>query len=253
MDGFHTRRISTRSPDPMKGIPAGNLLLAALPQETYRQLVVRCKAVELTIGEVLCQQGEPMSNVYFPTDGFISLICSLDERSRLEAALIGVEGMLGASLVLGVNIAHGRATVRGRGSALRLNAVQFARQLKESPALEQTLKHYLHLVTRQFVQIAACSQFHFIEARLARWLLMARDRSRSNEFHLTQDDIAYMLGVRRVSVTTAANALRKRNLIHYYRGTVTILDRRGLETASCQCYGADCWSRGVTRAVTGRA
>lgn len=238
MDGFYARRIKPKSPVAVTGVPAGNLLLAALPAATYRQLISHCEAVELTVGDVLCQQGERLSHVYFPTAGFISLICSIDERSRLEAVLVGAEGMLGVSLVLGVNIAHGCATVQRPGSALRLNAVQFARQLKQSPALEQTLKHYLHVVTRQFVQIAACSRFHLIEARLARWLLMARDRARSDELHLTQENVAHMLNVRRVGITTAANALRKRNLIYYRRGAVTILDRPGMEAASCKCYEA---------------
>lgn len=236
MDGSHARRTNTKSPVVAKA--TGNLLLAALPAATYRELMSRCDCVKLTVGEELCQQGEPLSHVYFPTNGFISLICSIDERSRLEAAPIGVEGMLGVSLVLGPNIAHGRAMVTYPGSAIRLATAPFARQFKQSSALQQILKHYLYVVTRQFEQVSACSRFHLLESRLARWLLMVRDRARSDEFQLTQDHVAYLLGVRRVGVTGAANALRDRNLIHYRRGAVIILDGPGLEAAACKCYGA---------------
>jgi CRP-like cAMP-binding protein len=219
-------------------IRRGNRLLDGLPNAERRKLMARCETVELNFGDVLCERDERMSHVYFPFDSFISLISSTDDHSRLEVGLIGAEGMLGASLILGVNIAPARALVRGPGSALRLDANQFSRATKQSAALEQKLKRYLCVVVSQVARTAACIHFHVIEARLARWLLMTRDRVCSDEFQLTQEEAAYVLGVRRAGITGAAIALQKRRLIRYKRGTVTILDGPGLEGAACQCYAA---------------
>ena len=201
-------------------------------------MIACCEPVQLNCGDVLCEQGERISHVYFPLDSFISLISSIDERSSLEVGLVGAEGMLGVSLLLGVNIALAHALVQGAGSALRLQPAQFSRELKRCPALEQTLKRYLYVFTSQLAQMAACSHTHFIQARLARLLLMRRDQAHSDVFRFTQEVGGSMLGVRRVSITMAACALQKRNLIRYQRGKVTILYGRGLEAASCPCYAA---------------
>jgi CRP-like cAMP-binding protein len=137
--------------------------------------------------------------------------------------------------MLDVNIAPGRGIVQGPGSALRLDAAQFSRHIKRSVALESLLKRYLYIFMSQLAQMATCSRFHLIEARLARLLLMTRDRVHSDEFHLTQEEAARMLGVRRVSICMAAGLLQH-ELIRYSRGSVTILDGAGLQGIACKCY-----------------
>jgi CRP-like cAMP-binding protein len=219
-----------------RGKPCGNELLAALPSTVSRGLIARCEPVDLQFGATVCEQGDRIQHVYFPIDGFVSLISSLDARPRLEVGLVGSEGMLGASLTLGVDVSQLRAIVQGGGSALRMSAPQFSRELQHSPALEAALKRYVYVLMGQLAQMAACTHFHALEARLARWLLMTRDRAHSDTFFITQEFIAYMLGVRRVGVTHAAGALQEHRLIRYTRGNMTILDRRGLEARSCECY-----------------
>jgi CRP-like cAMP-binding protein len=224
---------------PTKSAPAANLLLAALPRKDRQRLLAAGEPVELGFGDILAEPNERIRHVYFPTESFVSLITTIDERANLEVGLVGNEGMLGIWLILGIDVSPLRALVQGAGPALRLNAASFRRELEESSALQRQLKRYLYVVISQFAQTAVCTRFHVVEARLARWLLMTQDRAHSDQFHVTHEFLAYMLGVRRVGVTKAATSLQKRKLIAYSRGNVTILDRAGLKAASCRCYDID--------------
>jgi len=220
-------------------VQATNQLLDALPPTDCEQLLSKCEHIELKFAEVLCRPGERISHVYFPTGSFISLVTPMDGNAGLEVGLIGNEGILGITLMLGVDVAPFHALVQGAGPALRMTASAFLNELGQSATLQQKLKRYLYVSMRQLAQTAACTRFHVVEARLARWLLMTQDRAHSNYFHVTHVFLAYILGVRRVGITKAANALQKRKLISYQRGNITIIDRAGLEAASCGCYRAD--------------
>ena len=220
-------------------VPTANRLLGALPPKDREQLLANCEEIELIFAEVLCRPGELISHVYFPTGSYISLVTTIIGGAGLEVRMIGNEGMIGISLTLGVDIEPFQALVLGAGPALRITAPLFLRELEQSPALQLELMRYLHVSMSQLAQTAACTRFHVVKARLARWLLMTQDRAHSDHFHVTHELMAHMLGVRRVGITKAANSLLKQKLINYRRGDITILDRVGLESVSCECYQAD--------------
>jgi CRP-like cAMP-binding protein len=202
-------------------------------------MLAGCETVELDFGAELCAPGERIARVYFPATSFISLVMPVDRFASLEVGLAGNEGMFGIPLVLGVDVSPLRAVVQGGGQALCMDAARFRRELAHSAPLRRTMNRYVYVQLRQLAQTAACTRFHVVEVRLARWLLMTQDRAHCETFGITQEFIACMLGVRRVGVTKAAMALQTRGLIRYSRGHVTVVDRRGLERASCGCYKAD--------------
>lgn len=218
---------------------AENHLIELLPRKERARLLAICEPVQLELSEVLSEAGTPTRHVYFPTEGFISLVALVDGSPSLEVGMVGREGMVGAQLVLGVVTAPLRSLVQGPGAAWRIGTKAFRSELEHSPALQRGLNRYLYVLMAQFAASAACLRFHQIGARLARWLLMTQDRAHADSFHVTHEFLAYMLGVRRVGITTAASALQRNGLIEYRRGELTVLDRSGLEAAACGCYAAD--------------
>lgn len=218
---------------------AGNRLLAALPNSDRRRIVASCDLVELDLADVLYAAWEPLGCIYFPTTSFISLTIPHGDAAAFEVGLVGREGMLGIALALDGELSPERAVVQGAGTALRLDAAALKSELRRSAALRSEIDRYVHIRLSQLAQSAICAHFHLLESRLARRLLMTQDRAGANTFTATQEVLASKLGVRRVGVTKAASALQKRRLIHYSRGDITVLDRRGLLAASCRCYKVD--------------
>ena len=216
---------------------ANNLIAAVQPKDRVR-ILANCERVELVFGDLLYETDQPIEYVYFPLVGFISMVATLEGHQPLEMGLIGSEGMLGATLALGIDTAPMRAVVQGTGTALRMTEADLIRELRDGPALRRILGLYLYVLMAQLTQSAACTRFHEIEPRLARWLLLTHDRAHADHFHLTHEFLVDMLGVRRSGVSIAAGALQSRKLIHYSRGEISILNRRGLEAASCECYDA---------------
>ena len=217
---------------------SSNSLIDGMPPTDRLRILKQSVPVDLVLGAILCEADRPLHYVYFPLTGFISLVATVGDHPPLEMGLVGSEGLLGVTLVLGVNNARLRGVVQGAGTALRMTSTQVRRELKRSPSLSRVFSRYLYVMIAQLSQTAVCTRFHHIEARLARWLLMTHDRAHGDQFHLTHKFLADMLGVQRSAVTIAAGALQARKLIRYTRGEICILNRRGLEARSCECYEA---------------
>jgi CRP-like cAMP-binding protein len=213
-----------------------NSLLAAIPRAAFRRMLTALEPVDLNFGEVLYEPGQAIQHVYFPCASLVSLLTLADGHLALEVGLIGRDGMVGIPLVLGHKVSAVRALVQGSGTAMRMAAAGFLKEFRRSPLLQRELYRYTHSLMAQISQTAACNRFHVVEKRLARWLLMTHDRVKSDRFRMTHDFLGHMLGVRRVGVTKAAQALQQRDLISYSRGDITVLNRSGLEAATCQCY-----------------
>ena len=206
-----------------------NRLLAALPRTDYRRLLRCLEPVKLAFGKTLYESHSQIQQVYFPNDCFVSMLTTVDADRAAEVGLIGSEGMIGVPMALGVAVSPFRAVVQGEGTAMRMTTADFRRNFSTSVALKREVFLFTHLLMIQ-------NRFHVTTQRMARWLLMTRDRVNSNEFRITQEFLALMLGVRRVGVSMAMGTLRERKVITYRRGTITVLDHPGLVAAACGCY-----------------
>lgn len=227
------RAVSVKSSDPVV-----NRLIERLPRKERRGLLTGGTLMDLAVGDILCEPDQPYRHAYFPLTGFISLVETVRGHQSLEIGMIGNEGVLGATLVLGIGNAPLCGVVQGAGTALRISVPNLRRKLRDSPGLVRALNRYLYVIMAQLSQTATCTRFHDVEARLVRWLLMTHDRVQTDNFHLTHQLLADMLGVRRSAVTIAAGSLQRKGLVRYARGNITVLSRRGLESASCECYAA---------------
>lgn len=222
----------------MSDLPSDNRLLSTLPLVARKRLCAAGESIELLPREILYEAGARLCHVYFPTGGLISTVTPAETCPGIEVDLVGREGMVGISLLMGVAESSLHHIVHGAGGALRISTAGFRRELKRSRALRSTLSRYACVNLYQLAQIAACIRFHTVEQRLARWLLMAYDRSPTAPLRATHLFLAIALGVRRPGITSAAVALQQAGLIHYSRGGITILDRAGLQARACGCYAA---------------
>ncbi|MBA4184220.1 MAG: Crp/Fnr family transcriptional regulator [Acidobacteria bacterium] len=213
-----------------------NRLLAALPGKVYEQFASELEFVPLALGDVLYEAGKPIADIYFPNDGMVSLTSTEDSNAIIEIGVIGSEGMVGIAAFLGGGQMPNRAIVQISGSAMRICAEQFNNGFLSDAGVQKSLLRYTQALMTQISQTAVCNRIHSLEARFTRWLLLSHDRAASDEFMLTQEFIAYMLGASRQSVSEAASRLQDANLIYYVRGKITILDRAKIESATCNCY-----------------
>ncbi len=215
-----------------------NRILAAVPALEYALISKNLTHVDLHLGETLHRAGDTIEQVYFPESGFISALTVLADGSPLEIGLIGAEGVVGASVVLGATASYSETMCQTGGGAYRMPVAAFNNAAAHASHFHGLLLRYVHVFHVQVAQTAACNAHHELGQRLARWLLAAHDRSGVAELSLTQDLIAVMLGVRRSTVSIAASMLQKAGVIRYQHGRITIIDRTGLENAACECYEA---------------
>jgi CRP-like cAMP-binding protein len=213
-----------------------NRLLAGLAPSSYDALLPLLEPVHLEQKQVLAMANEPISHAVFPTTAVISLIVPMENGESVEAATVGLEGMLGLPLFLGDGAAAEEAVVQIEGKALRMPAETFRQVVTETPELQDLLHRYTLALMGQMSRTAGCNRAHPIEERCARWLLLTHDRVGNDTFYLTHEFLAAMLGTRRPSVTIVAGQLQQAGLIRYRRGQLTILDREGLENAACEDY-----------------
>lgn len=217
-------------------LPVVNKILGTLPRSDYQRLLPSLEPVALSVGDVLCEPGDPLRYVYFPCDALLSLLNLVDAQEVYSVALVGRDGMAGGAAVMGTQHSPFRVLVLGAGVALRMKTKVFVQEFRSSELLRDAVLRYVLQLTMQISENAACNRFHLIEERLARWLLMMRDRFSSGHFHITHEMMGHLLGVRRVGVTNAAQSLKQRALIDYSRGAIDIVDATGLKEVACGCY-----------------
>jgi CRP-like cAMP-binding protein len=213
-----------------------NRILKSLPLEEYERLSADLEPVSLTLGEVLCHPDEPITHVYFPNRGTVSIVSDFEDGTSVEVGMVGNEGMFGVCVFLGSISTPLLAQVQLPGDGLRMQTDVLKREFNKGGQLQDLLLRYTQAFITQIAQTAACNRAHPIEGRLAKWLLMCEDRANSKQLELTHEFMATMLGTRRAGVTEAAGGLKSRGLIDYRRGHVSIIDRKGLESVTCECY-----------------
>ncbi len=218
--------------------PLKNQLLASLSSAEYERLLPHLKQVSLTVKEILCQAGDVMKYAYFPLGGMISMLSIQVDGVYVEVGVIGSEGMLGMPIFLGSGIAPNQAIVQvsDKAISMRVKADVLKAEFKRAGPMQALLLRYTQAFFTQVSQSAACNRLHSIDQRLCRWLLVVHDRIESDHFRLTQEFISHMLGTRRAGVSETANILQSAGLIRYTHGKIHILNRKGLESRSCECY-----------------
>ena len=216
--------------------PIKNRLLAALPNNEYTRLQPHLESVQLSNRQSLCEVGDFIRHAYFLNSGMVSLLALTQSGATVEIAMVGNEGMLGIPAILGTHKTPYQIMVQLPAEGMRIKTSVIRAEFKRGGVLQDLLLNYTHALFSQITQSAVCNRFHTVEKRLCRWLLIAHDRVQGDTFHLTQEIISYMLGTPRTGVTMAAGTLQEAGLIRYKRGKITIIDRRGLEEASCECY-----------------
>ena len=221
---------------PRPRLPLEKQFLAALPTKAYRQLLPGLEAVDLPINQVLHAPGRPLRHIYFPSAGMVSLVYTTAQNSTVEIGIVGREGMVGLSALLGLPPLRNTAVVQIAGSGLRMEAGVARAEFKRGGLFHDLVLRYMGAFLAQVSQTAVCNCIHPMGERLCRWLLMSHDRVRPDAVRLTQEFLSQMLGVHRPGVSLAAEALQRVGLIAYARGKITILDRKGLEAAACECY-----------------
>jgi CRP-like cAMP-binding protein len=213
-----------------------NHLLAALPRTDFDRIAEHLEPIKMRLGDVLYESGDKLRYVYFPTTSIVSLLYVMEDGASAEIAIVGNEGILGISLFMGGETTPSRAVVQSAGHGFRLRAGFLKNEFgRYGPTMHLLLRYTQALIT-QMAQTAVCNRHHSVDQQLCRWLLLSLDRLASNELAMTQELIAIMLGVRREGVTEAAGKLQDAGLIRYRRGTITVLDRPGLEARTCECY-----------------
>lgn len=220
------------SPEPIQ-----NRLLATLPNQEYENLLLNLELVPLEFKKILYDVNQPIQYVYFPLYGVVSLVTIMEDGSSAEVGTVGNEGFVGLPVFLGAEQIPGQAFAQVPGYAMRMDTKVFKDKVKSETVLFNMLQRYTQALFNQIAQTAACNRLHTIEERFCRWVLMTQDRVHTDQFPLTQEFLSQMLGVRRAAVNKVATTIQKAGLIQYQRGKMTILDREGLESSSCECYG----------------
>jgi CRP-like cAMP-binding protein len=218
------------------GSPTINRILNQLPPEEYERLLPHLEYVTLSLGDVLYYPQDPVSHIYFPNYGSVSVLATFVDGGGVEVGVVGNEGLFGINVVLGSVSTPHEAIVQLPGDGVRVSSDVLRQEFKRGGQLQDLLLRYTQAFIVQIAQTAACNKAHPLDGRLARWLLMTCDRAMGSELELTHEFMAFMLGTRRAGVTEAAGKLQDAGLIRYRRGRVIVLDRPGLEAATCECY-----------------